>query len=378
VSGVTDYEIFRSTNETGNYTSIGTTSYEYNDTGVTAGATYWYKVRAVNGAGPGPDSAAVSVTLPGASPAALAYDTWAEGNLATGTRDWYTLTAGYLGTYSLQWDDKYDGTGYYTGDIAVRVYRSDRNRILWSDSGYTNPPYFDLSVGETVYVLAESYSAGNYAIRYYDYDSANLPLQTPSDVRATGLPPPISVIAVTWYSVSGATSYEVSRSTSEMGTYTKIGTVSNSPWSYTDTNVTASVTYWYKVKAVNDTGSGPYSTAVSAALPNASPTALPNDAAWTTGTLATETQTDWYTFTAGSAGAYYLQGDSSYYGSGTYLADIMVRVYRPNGTMMSSGDSIYITPLFFTLSAGETVYVMVEPYQDESIVIGTYGIRYYQ
>jgi hypothetical protein len=178
--------------------------------------------------------------------------------------------------------------------------------------------------------------------------------------------------------VSGATSYEVSRSTNEMGTYTKIGTVSNSPWSYTDTNVTAGITYWYKVKAVNDTGSGPYSTAVSAALPNVSPTALPNNAAWTMGTLATETQTDWYTFTAGSAGVYYLQGDSSYYGSGTYLADIMVRVYRPNGTMMSSGDSIYNTPLFFTLSAGETVYVMVEPYQDESIVIGTYGIRYYQ
>jgi hypothetical protein len=96
--------------------------------------------------------------------------TWEVGTLVTKDQaDWYTVTAGAAGIYSLQWDDGYNSSGSYSAELSVWIYRSDGSPMFTSmASGYTYPTAFSLSAGETVYVMVASYTTlGDYAIRYY-------------------------------------------------------------------------------------------------------------------------------------------------------------------------------------------------------------------
>ncbi|KGK91517.1 cell wall-binding protein [Desulfosporosinus sp. HMP52] len=85
-----------------------------------------------------------------------------------------------------------------------------------------------------------------------DYDDYDTPA-APTGLKATAVSS--SQINLTWDSVSDATSYYVYGSTSSSGTYSQIATVSTT--SYTNTGLWADTTYYYKVRAVNSTGSSP-------------------------------------------------------------------------------------------------------------------------
>ena len=61
---------------------------------------------------------------------------------------------------------------------------------------------------------------------------------------------------VKWGTVKNATKYEVYRSTSKKGTYTKVATVSAKTKSYTDKKVTGGKTYYYKIRAYKTTEAG--------------------------------------------------------------------------------------------------------------------------
>ncbi len=82
-------------------------------------------------------------------------------------------------------------------------------------------------------------------------------------------------VSLSWNSSSGATSYNVLRSTTSGGPYTTIASGVTST-SYTDTGVTNSTTYYYVVQAVNATGTSPNSNQASATpcAPPAAPTGL--------------------------------------------------------------------------------------------------------
>ncbi|MDR2782418.1 MAG: fibronectin type III domain-containing protein [Treponema sp.] len=71
-----------------------------------------------------------------------------------------------------------------------------------------------------------------------------------------------STILVSWASVSDATSYKVYRSTSADGTYTPVN--STTAASYTDSGLSPSTTYYYKVSAVTAAGESELSNSVSA------------------------------------------------------------------------------------------------------------------
>jgi hypothetical protein len=245
---------------------------------------------------------------------------------------------------------------------------------------------FYLDAGETVYVTVEpssddSYNTGTYAVRYYAV-AAVAPQTAPLYVKAQGTPGSTNV--VTWSAVDGATDYNVYRSTVAGGgePYSFRGTVPHQTYRYyTDTGVTAGTTYYYKVSAVNGSGEGPLSPAVSDTIPVpavGTGTLLTLNGWNTAGNLTTVSQVDWYKITIGTAGTYSLQWDASYEGSGTYSGDIWVSVFQADGTPlftdMSSG---YTTPRSGYL-AGGTVYVRVEPYGHNSGSIGTYAIRYHQ
>jgi len=85
----------------------------------------------------------------------------------------------------------------------------------------------------------------------------------PSSVTDLSVSSPSSAneLELTWSAVSTATSYKVYRSTSATGNYTLVG--SSTTASYSDINLTASTTYYYKVSAVNSNGEGSQSSAVT-------------------------------------------------------------------------------------------------------------------
>ena len=69
-------------------------------------------------------------------------------------------------------------------------------------------------------------------------------------------------VSLSWTASSGATSYNVQRSTASGGPYTSVGTPT-AP-TYTDTNVTDGTTYYYVVSAANAAGASANSNQVSA------------------------------------------------------------------------------------------------------------------
>jgi glucuronoarabinoxylan endo-1,4-beta-xylanase len=83
-----------------------------------------------------------------------------------------------------------------------------------------------------------------------------------------------ALVSLTWSASSGATSYNVKRSTTSGGPYTTIGSPTTA--NYTDSSVTNGTTYYYVVSAVNSAGESGNSAEVKATpiAPPAAPTGL--------------------------------------------------------------------------------------------------------
>lgn len=94
---------------------------------------------------------------------------------------------------------------------------------------------------------------------------------TPSGLAATAASS--SQINLSWTQTTGATGYSVFRSTSANGTFSRLGsdpTVSSgSTLTYSDTGLSASTAYFYKISAVNSGGESAASSAVSATTSSA-------------------------------------------------------------------------------------------------------------
>lgn len=76
-------------------------------------------------------------------------------------------------------------------------------------------------------------------------------LNSPTNVTATAADCGSASVDVSWGTVPGAATYNVYRSQSENGTYTKINSSPITGTTYRDNNVSSSDTYYYKVEAVN-------------------------------------------------------------------------------------------------------------------------------
>lgn len=85
------------------------------------------------------------------------------------------------------------------------------------------------------------------------------PPGTPTGLAATG---GNAQVSLTWNASSGATSYNVERSTTSGGPYTTVSSPATT--SYTDATVTNGTTYYYVVSATNSYGTSANSTQVSA------------------------------------------------------------------------------------------------------------------
>jgi fibronectin type 3 domain-containing protein len=149
---------------------------------------------------------------------------------------------------------------------AARTHCEIQIPTAWSDNA------------ASVTVHQGSFASGTHAYLYV-VDSTNTPNANgfpvtfggsvsggvPAQVTGLAATPSTGQVALSWTAASGATSYNVERSTSSSGPFTSIAMPSGT--SYTDTGVTAGSTYYYEVAGVNSAGTGPASSVVSATVP---------------------------------------------------------------------------------------------------------------
>jgi fibronectin type 3 domain-containing protein len=225
VTGASSYNIYRSDSQTGTYTKIGTpTTTSYVDT-VTAMGTYYYKVSTVS-AGGLESALSTPITATVAGPPTNVSASAADAQV---TVSWTAVT----------------------GAKSYNVYRSTSQTGTYTKVGApTTTSYVDtVTAMGTYYYKASTVSTS-------DFESA---LSTPTAVAVTppAVPTDVSAsaaddqVTVSWAAVTGASSYNVYRSGSQAGTYTKVGASTSS--SYTET-VTAVGTYYYKASAVGASG----------------------------------------------------------------------------------------------------------------------------
>jgi len=246
VPGATSYKVYRATSKSGTYSLLGTvTTTSYTNTGAKEGTTYYYKVKAANGAGESAYSNVVSgkvvVTPKPAAPVVKI------GNSSTSGKPMLTWNA-------------------VSGATSYKVYRATSKSGAYSLLGtvtttsYTNT---GAKAGTTYYYRVKACNDAGLS-PYSNIVSGQVKTVTPKpsapvvkigNSAASGKP------MLTWNAVSGATSYKVYRATSQNGTYSLLGTVTAT--SYTNTGAKAGTTYYYKVKAVNSAGESAFSNVVS-------------------------------------------------------------------------------------------------------------------
>ncbi len=210
VAGAVEYEVYRTASRYGQYTQIATTTGTgYTDVGLTTDITYYYKVRAICLAGGtatyGSHSSVRSAKpVPNtitAKPNSTRYGSvTGAGKYASGAE--ITLTAIPKPGYRfVRWLE-----GRTTVSVSVEYRFTVLNsRKLKAEFARIGAPYLRASA--------------------VSHDS----------------------IALTWRAVSGAAEYEIYRAVSKYGEYTQIGTSTGT--GYTDTELTAYTTYYYKVRA---------------------------------------------------------------------------------------------------------------------------------
>jgi titin len=263
VANADSYQVYRSPGITGTYTlitSLAGTSYD--NTGLTALSLYFYKVKAKNSVGESPfsDSTSATTQAPPLQPPAKPTGIGASALSSTAIRVAWSAVANadsYHVYRSLDPSATYNliftlpGTIYDDGSLAAAT--TYYYKVMAKNTAGQSP-YSDSAFAATQAPPLQ-------------------PPAKPSGLGATALSS--SVIRLTWPAVATATSYLLYRSPSPAGTYNLISTLSTPGWH--DSSLSATTTYYYKIRAQNTAGPSPYSDSAFATTllaPPAKPIAL--------------------------------------------------------------------------------------------------------
>jgi fibronectin type 3 domain-containing protein len=361
VTGATRYYIYRSSSADGSYTQLtNTTSLSYTNTGLSSGATYYYKVAAYNSAGTGQQSVAASATTLLAPPSSV------------------SASAASTASITVSW-------GSVTGAVEYYIYRSSSSsgtytRVTTTPSAITGASYTDtgLSSGATYYYKVAAHNGSGVGAMSSSYGSATTLvalLSPPTTVTASAASS--SGITVSWSSVTGATRYYIYRSSSADGSYTQLTYTTS--LSYTNTGLSSGATYYYKVAAYNSAGIGAMSSVYGSATTTSSVPSLGSSLSfntWRNGTVSSSSS-QYYYFYATSGSSYSIKWNDSYQGDGTKTGDVKVSAYwySDNASIFSQIDSGYNSPQTFTATKTGYVMLRVEPYS--SSYSGSFAIAYY-
>jgi len=201
-------------------------------------------------------------------------------------------------------------------------------------------------------------------------DGGTKPATPPSGVTASEQSS--NSIKITWTAVSGASEYNVYKSTNAYGQYNKLGSVTDT--SYTDTGLTANTTYYYKVSAYNIYGESSQSASVSAKTLSSGSENNPNPLTannWTNGEIKADTPNKeiWYSFTVTKDTTYYVwwndragTGTTSTTGDGTKTLNVRVDAsYSGGSSIFTNEDYAWTAPKQFKATSNGTVKLKVYP-----------------
>ncbi len=174
-SGASTYLIERSLNGTSGWSQIGTSnSTTYQDTGLTAGTTYWYRVRAAGGNVNSAYSNVASVTTTGASANnslwANSYvpsiDYYGTGSYDIGEKIKTDVagTVSALRFYKQTWMNGYAHVGYLwssTGSLLAMARFTNETASGWQQVTLSNPVAI---TANTVYIVSFSTGGGYFGI----------------------------------------------------------------------------------------------------------------------------------------------------------------------------------------------------------------------
>jgi len=316
-SGSTSVNVYRGTASGGeSATPIATnqTGTTYNDTAVTNGTTYWYKVKAVNASGSSGYSNEASATPQAGAEAPYLGTAWAvpgtvqsenydTGGESVAYHDSDTVNSGGAyrtdgvdveactdtgGGYNVGYTNageymKYTvnvaTAGTYTVTFRVANGTTGNGSFHLQNAGGTNlsgavtvvpsggwqtwasvTANVTLPAGLQILTLFED--TANFNINYMTFATSGGTLPgAPSNLGATGSN---TKVALTWTAGSGSTGTNIYRGTAQGAEGTTPIASNQAGTSYNDTAVTNGTTYWYKVKSVNSTGTSGFSNEVSA------------------------------------------------------------------------------------------------------------------
>lgn len=253
------YNVYRSSAADGTYVlSTNTASTSFKDNSVEQDSTYYYKVAALNDAGEGPQSPALKATT--------AVDSVPPTTLSSPSQTDSSI--------SLSWNSMQGATNY-------NVFRTST-----PGSGYsqvytgTATSYNDtnLVTGKTYYYVVTYTSDLGTSINSKELAVSTVAVKVPapSSIKLVQAYP--TAVQLSWNSVVGAKSFNLYRADAADGTYALVNNTTDN--SYTNVDLTAGTSYYYKLSSVNDAGEGALSAPFKVTTDAGTNTILTNKTTW--------------------------------------------------------------------------------------------------
>lgn len=240
VSSALHYDVYRATSPTGSYTKLVSVNTPfYTDLNLASGITYYYKIQASNNTSASPYSDSIQAQTP------------LDRNILPAAAN---MSAAGLSPSQIyvKWDAVENATFY-------QVYRSTSlNGAYDLVATAASPFHVDTNLAPGTAYFYKIQSGNTIGVGYYSevaYAStmySNSTLGMPGNIKATPLNS--EQIFLTWDSVANASYYNIYRAVSSTGTYNFVS-AADTPY-FTDTNLTARTTYYYKIQPCNSTTTG--------------------------------------------------------------------------------------------------------------------------
>jgi hypothetical protein len=253
-SNETGFQIERSLTMGSGYNLITTTTanaVSYADAGLTAGTTYYYRIRAVNEGGSSAyttEATATTTGVPPAAPTALIATATASTSITLSWTDASSNEQGFQIERSIT-----SGSGFSFVSTTVA------NAVSYADEGI-NP-------STTYFYRVRAINAGSVSA-YTAEVSATTPASPPEAPSGLAAAAASGAINLTWTdNSSNEVEFEIERSLTSESDYALLATVEADLVSYSDTSGVPGTTYYYRIRASNGGGYSAYTAELSIILP---------------------------------------------------------------------------------------------------------------